>query len=491
MKAPSSAGDGMRHTVLLGLLVAMGLARGAWAQDPITAFVNVSVVPMDRERVLPHQTVIVRGARIVALGPAHRVRVPPTAVRIDGKGKFLLPGLADMHTHIPGLDSAGWFPDSAMADAERQLFLFVANGVTTIRVMRGWAQTLTLRDRVARGELFGPRMYVARRAIEHAGKGWEDSAVRIVEDVEAAKAAGYDLYKVHGAIKGGTAAHDSLVAAARRVRLPIAGHVPNGVDNLTYAGSPGALSLEQAIDAGYTSIEHLLGFAEAAVPGYAESEARQQSPPEPGLDQVDEGKLHAIALRLRQARVWNCVTLGVRVNVGRSLPIAQHPELRYLPDSARQFWAKRLPYFVEHDDPKWFTFDRKVIRALRETGAGILLGTDSPISAWGMPLAGFPVHEELLALVRAGLTPYQALATGTRNVAAYLGTLDSTGTVAVGKRADLVLLAGNPLTDIRQTAVPAGVMVGGHWLDRTALDARLPTVVASLINVHAMVRLQR
>lgn len=483
----------------LGLLGAVLAGRKCGAQTrtvttpPAFAFLNVAVIPMDRERVLPDQTVIVQGDRIVALGSATRVRVPAGARRIDGRGKFLIPGLADMHAHVPGelgmlrsfvmRQGAELFDADARAEAERMLVLSLANGVTTLRVMQGWAGTLRLRERVAQGDLLGPRLYVARRAIELGHYGWQDSAVRIVEDVAAAKAAGYDLYKVHGAINGVGAAHDSLVAAARRVGLLIAGHSPE---------RPADKALEIALQAGYASVEHLTGFAGYLTPD--QGGAYLTSWPE-GLA-VDEGKLRAIAAALQRAGVWICPT-EILFEEPDDPATTEWPELRYIADTTvAMFKQSRATWQSERGDSgrrikamahrRALDVRRRIIRALRDAGAGLLLGADVA----GPPLVpGFAVHRELQALVDAGLTPYEALATGTRNVAAYFGTLDSTGTIAVGKRADLVLLAGNPLHDIRRTARPAGVMLGGRWWPRAALDRLLAPLAGTLYQPMPLVGL--
>jgi hypothetical protein len=340
--------------------------------------------------------------------------------------------------------AAGWSP------IDNLMFLYVANGVTTIRDMAGSPVALALRARVAMGKTIGPRLYVATPQTIANGVTDPAKAAKIPVD---AKAAGYDLIKLAG-IEG--EALDSLAAAARRVGIPIAGHVPGN------GHSPQAL--QRAMDAGYASIEHLIGF----IKGYDSADWM-----------IDSTKLAETAAALRRAGVWNCPTLMILAGNFRYVTgdtMATWPEMRYYSPRLRNL-------FTAHDSSagtaerrqkaaQKMATARRIVKALQDGGAGLLLGTDDAVA--GVP--GFLVHRELVELVHAGLTPYQALATGTRNVAAYFGMLDSAGTVGLGKRADLILLTGNPLRDIRQTTQRAGVMVGGRWLPQAELERRLATL---------------
>ncbi len=206
------------------------------------------------------------------------------------------------------------------------------------------------------------------------------------------------------------------MAAAARVKMPVAGHTPMSV------------GLEHTLKTHVASIEHLTGYLE-----YVAVDSTQ-------LSEADDAKTAAIARATRSAGVWNCPTLYIHIGA-YNMPAAAN----------------------------------KVVKALRDAGAGLLLGTD------GVPIAAhITPAKELQALVTAGLTPYEALATGTRNVAEFFGTLDSTGTVTVGKRADLVLLDMNPLQDVGNVTRQAGVMVNGRWVARAELEARLQALVEKL-----------
>jgi imidazolonepropionase-like amidohydrolase len=466
----------MLRVLIAVLLTSAPAATPARAQDSVTAFVNVAVIPMDRERVLTGQTVVIQGNRITDIGPVGRVRVPDKAVRVDGQGKFLIPGLADMHVHLDGA--------STDVQIEHTLFLLLANGVTTVRNMFGNPRTLALRERVAKGELLGPRIYTAGLRI-----GGSAQPKSIMKNVAAQKAAGYDFIKTGGVPRE---ALDSLAAAAHRVGIPFSGHV---LDR--------GVGLEQALQARYASIEHLEPYWESLWPAGVARKVQELKPSSVSsqdpqlmlelLAQLDESKIPAVAEATKQAGVWNCPTLAVREHLAfTKSQLLQQPGARYVPTSHLER-SKDIPLQFPFEEPltpqqvevlaKAAALQAKLVAALHRAGAGLLLGTDAQAIGrfaapytFPLPLPGFSIHRELELFVAAGLTPYQALETGTRSVAAFFGTLDQTGTIAVGKRADLVLLSGNPLTDIRKTVQPAGVMVNGRWLSRQALDKGLAEI---------------
>jgi hypothetical protein len=404
------------------------LAKPAHA-DATTAFVNVSVIPLDRERVLAGQTVIVRGSTIAEVGPATEVKVPAGAMRIDGQGKFLLPGLADMHMHFfspeDGDRGSDWY-------VEPRLFCYVANGVTTIRAMALGSAAAEQLKKAGKGELPGPRVHTA-------GTINRDSDASS-QQLSMLKNAGFDFAMITSDRMRDPAMLDSLAAGARAAGIRLAGDVPAG-------------GLDQALKAPYGSIEQLQGYIEQLI--LTEPEQYRLSTLEidsliratTGKPRVDTAKMRALVVATKQAGVWN---VPLQAAAERMIELWSGSE------SAKTSLA--------------LSIRRNLIKALHAAGAGLLLGTDAP--AWGGDY-GFSVHQELQAFVAAGLTPYQALETSTRNVAAFLGTLDSAGTIAAGKRADLVLLSANPLEDIRHTAMPAGVMVSGRWLPKAKLDAQL------------------
>ena len=418
-------------------------------QGTATAFVGVTVVPMDTETVLADQTVVIFGGRIASIAPSGRATVPAGAVKVDAKGKFLIPGLGELHAHIPG----GSAPD---ADVERTLFLYVANGVTTIRGMLGDPRHLVYRERVAKGEILGPRIYTSGPSFNGNSVKSPDGATAMV--VEQHKA-GYDLLKIHPGVPRD--AFDAMAARAHALKIPFAGHVPE------------AVGLARALEARYRSIDHLDGYVEALVPNASGSQIF-------GVNlaaQADVSRLPALVKATRDAGTWQVPTEILLVNwLSDEDPqaMAKWPEMKYVPADVLAKWIAQkqgiAAKFPSADRQKLLSLRRTIIKALHDGGVPFALGSDAP-QTWNVP--GFSAHRELGALVAAGLTPYQALKTGTANVGVYFGAEATTGTVAVGKRADLILVDANPLADITNTSKIAGVVVNGRWLPRGELDARL------------------
>ncbi len=428
--------------VFVGLIMAaawgassQSAAQTALSKSPdVVAFVDVSVIPMDRERVLRHQTVVVAEGRVTAVGPVAQTPVPDGALLVDGVDKFLIPGLADMHTHLAGF---------GMSNVERILYLLLANGVTTVRnvdydarlsffasgreVLNN-AAWLRLKGRVAAGALWSPRLFTS-------GEWYTDSTKSIEANVAAYKAAGFDHLKIYHEDSVTT---DSVAMAARRHGVTVIGH------------GNGGLTISAA--RGFKSIEHVPYFDNDSIMRWAiDTFARS------GMWNV-AGPMQLTGTRPSQweakfmADGWSRVTPGViRDGTPSRLWAGTDPQ-----GSANE---------VDPNVPRNLFHAMRNIKAMHEKGVGLLSGTDYPLMG-----GAFGVHRLLQVFVNAGLSPYEALATSTRNVAAYFGMLDSAGTVEAGKRADLILLTGNPLDDIRRTSDIAGVMVAGRWLPHSVAE---------------------
>jgi hypothetical protein len=287
--------------------------------------------------------------------------------------------------------------------------------------------------------------------------------------VIAEKNLGYDFLKIHPGVS--RPAFDSLAATADRLGIRFAGHVPLDV------------GLSRALDAKYWSIDHLDGFVEAL------ARRPPRTPQEDGffglalVDSLDESRLPALVAAARAAGTWMVPTLGFFESVAGDEPVealAGRPELRYVSRQAVNGWIAQTTQ-VRGDTAKtrdarhrFIALRRRILKALHDGGVPIALGSDSP-QLWNAP--GFSLSRELETYVAAGLTPYQALATGTINVARFLGNEAEAGTIAAGKRADMILLAGNPLADIRNVGRREGVVIGGRWLSREEIERRLAVLV--------------
>jgi imidazolonepropionase-like amidohydrolase len=341
--------------------------------------------------------------------------------------------------------------------------MYLAGGLTTIRGMLGHPRHLELRARAARGELLSPTIYAAGPSLN--GNSIPDPAAARKAVIEQ-KEAGYDLLKVHPGVS--REAFDTLVATARRVGIPFAGHVPTEV------------GVAHAIESKYATIEHLDGYIEAMVRDGAPVGADQSAFFGLNLGEyLDESKMPALVAATKKAGVWNAPTQVLLENlvlVESSAELTERPEMKYVMPEMLAQWAQVKDNMLAETGStaesarRTIEVRRRLIKALHDAGAGLLLGSDAP-QVYNVP--GFSTHRELESLVAAGLTPYQALETGTRNVARYFGTTRETGTVERGKRADLVLLEADPLVDIRNTTKRAGVMLRGRWLPQAEIEGRL------------------
>lgn len=431
---------------------AAGAAAGARA-DAVTVIDHVTVIPMDRERLLSDHTLVVSGGRIERMGPSGTVSSPAGAARVDGRGKYLVPTLSEMHAHIPGGQASD-------AEIERVLFLYAAHGIGTIRGMLGHPRHLPLRSRVARGELIGPTIYTSGPSLNG---NTIPTAAAATEAVRMQKAAGYDFLKIHPGVP--LASFEALSATAAQVQMRFAGHVPAEV------------GLSRALEARYWTIDHLDGYVEAlAAPGGPPSQMF-------GLNligRVDESTVASLVAQTKKAGVAQVPTQALFEHwVGADDPgaMAAWPEMRYVPESQVAQWIeqkRKIAAGAAPDDrARFLALRRRLLKQMHAEGVSLLLGSDAP-QVWNVP--GFSVHRELQYLVGAGLSPWAALETGTRAVARFFGTAAERGTIEAGKRADLLLLDANPLEDIRNSSRIAGVMLGGRWLPRETLAPQLDRI---------------
>jgi imidazolonepropionase-like amidohydrolase len=423
---------------LLTLAASLALALPSLAQTVV--FRDVNVVAMTSPKVAEKQTVIVRDGKIEAILKSGD-KLPEGATVVDGSGKYLMPGLAEMHGHIPPPNA----PNGLLQDV---LTMYLANGVTTVRGMLGHDGQLNLREWQKKGELVSPNLYLAGPAFNGQTVKTPQEAI---DRVKQQKKEGWDLLKVHEGLSLET--YDALAKTAKAEGMRFVGHVPD------------AVGLVHALDSGQETIDHMDGYLE-----YVNGE---KGP-------LDEKKLAAIVKKSKAAGVWVVPTSALWQVVYNGIPLETlqaYPELKYLPPQASASWSKLYTERAPKIDPavtKNVLANRtRILRALHEGGVKILLGTDAP-QQFSIP--GFSIHRELLVMREAGMSPYEILKTGTVNAGQYFAKQDSFGTIEAGKRADLLLLNANPLDDVANVAKIEGVMVRGRWYPRKDLDEKLKYV---------------
>jgi imidazolonepropionase-like amidohydrolase len=427
------------------------LATQVLASEPV-AFVNVNVVPMSADTVLRQRTVVVHDGVIQAIGGVDGVPIPKDAKVIDGTDRFLVPGLAEMHAHVPATDSP---------ELDRYFTLYVANGVTLVRGMLGRPSHLNLRAELAAGRVFGPRLVTSGPSLNGRSVNGPRHAEELVRQQFAA---GYDFIKIHPGLN--SAEFERLAATANELGMPFAGHVP------VAAGIP------KALEVGMATIDHLDGYFAALIPAESVGAGGYGGFFDVMLaNDVVAERIVDIAKATAAAGTWNVPTEVLVDQLVDATPVSElknRNDMQYMPRETVQRWvdAKNSQLAERDFDPEvaalGVALRHRLILELHRAGAGLLLGSDSP-QIFNVP--GFSVHNELDVLVAAGLTPYAALRSGTAAVARFLGT--NIGVVEVGRDADLILLDANPLEDIRNMRRIHGVMLRGQWLPNSTLEERL------------------
>lgn len=446
----------MKHFLVLLLLT--GLLGCSKAQEADFAFQNINLIDMTSNEVKMNYTVLIRQGKILSIGPVSDINVSATTTVIDGSGKFLMPGLAEMHAHIPG--------NQDMELLEETLFLYLSNGITTIRGMLGQPYHLALRDLVLTQEILGPRIYTS-------GPSMNGNTVRSPEEAErkvkAQKEAGYDFLKLHPGLTREN--FDAVVATANEVGIPYAGHVSTGV------------GIRRALEAKYASIDHVDGYLEGMVPSTI-----RVNPNANGFfglnftDIVDEEIISELVQMTVEQEVWIVPTQAMMERwVGPEDPgtIANNPEMKYINPRTLNNWVSTktnvigAPNYSADKALKFNEIRRDIILQLHEGGANILLGSDAP-QVFNVP--GFSIQRELDAMVRSGLSNYEALVAGTVNPAKFFGDENRYGSIQVDAEADLILLDANPIQDIANMRKQSGVMVRGTWLSKKMIDQRLAQI---------------
>lgn len=454
--------------MLMALTAATTVISVAGPERPLV-FTHVNVIDATGTPMQPDMTVVIQGEQIAELGKSGSGRIPPNAQIVDARGKYLIPGLWDMHVHeIFG----EWLPE----DEKIIPSLFVANGVTGVRDMGGDLEPLKKwRARIAEGKLLGPRMIIAGPMLDGPVPQFPSSApvkdaAHARQIVDELKRNGADFIKIQSLIP-----RDGYFAAAdeaKKIGMVFVGHVPDQVH------------ATEASNAGQKSIEHLTGVFEGC--STVEDEL-MAAPRGPGrgrfLSTYDPGRAKALIALFVRNQTWQVPTLYWErgewlIEQTNSGP---DPLAKYAPAA----WRERTwPMFTRDISKSWSTdpvADRekfvqaelKMVGEMKRAGVPILAGTDTAAGVRVYP--GFSLHDELASLVQAGLTPMEALQAATLNAGRFLGLAD-TGIIEKGKRADLVLLDANPLEDIGNTRKIQSVVLAGRYFSRADLDHLLHEV---------------
>ena len=444
-----------QKALLLAFLPFLFLTGVGYSQPrPSYAIVHVNVIPMTGgNEILGNATVIIEGNKIVSInGP-----VPRSAKIITGKGKWLIPGLTDMHVHtIADIDFGTPYPTkgaNVLCNTQDVMLPYVAAGVTTIFDLNSRVEHFGQRNDIKKGLAIGPRMALA--ACINGGDG--DGKIANTpadgrQTVRIAKAEGYDFIKVYSNLNLRT--YKAIVDEAEKQNMKVVGHIPN-----TFRGR-----LKEAFVPHFGLVAHAEEFTKHAV-DYSDEEAER------------------FARLAKESDAWLIPTLTIidrAAGQARSLDgIRNLPALKYVPPLMQSKWLTANIHFKGASPEriarleKISEFNKRLVRAFRDAGVPMVAGTDAGCSGvvWG-----FSLHDELQLLVEAGLTPAEALSSATRLPAEWLGIGDKTGTVEEGKFADLVLLDANPLTDIRNTTKIAGVFFNGRWVSRAQIDNMLASL---------------
>jgi imidazolonepropionase-like amidohydrolase len=438
------------------LLIQLWAPRSTTPQPRHLVLTNVTVIDATGARSRPEMTVVITRGRIATLGKANDVRLPEGAQIIDAGGRFLIPGLWDMHIH-----------SGSYEEGKKVFPLLIARGITGVRDMGCPPEdVLRLRRETSEGKILGPRMVVAGPLIQGPLPFQMPLIISVHNKVEASRAVvnlkgqGVDFIKVQDALPRDL--YIAVASEAKRQGLPLAGHVPPSITAL------------EATKAGQRSVEHLGGrfhgvllacsdreaeltikirtILDAAL--RALSEKREPDDSEmfratftmPLLNSYSDRKAADLFSEFKKRQTWQAPTLvaqPIREVLGSGRKDLSEDDIRY----GRMLMRKQL----------------QVVAAMQRAGVGIMAGTDLAPGGWSL-------HEELSLLVEAGLTPLEALQTATRNPAEFLGRLDSLGTIEEGKIADLVLLEANPLEDIRNTRKIYAVILGGKMIQKSSLS---------------------
>ncbi len=426
-------------------------------------FVHANVIPMNKEIVLADYSVVVKDGKINKIGLSSSIKIPKGATVIDATGKFMIPSLSDMHVHLEGDAWNIMYPPGSKFTAEEInfndiLFLYIANGITTIDVLFAFPEHILLREKIKNNEMLGPRLILSRM-IDGAGKAWPPPLGIWINNADEAKKAvieihkqGYDRIKVYSFLD--RASYDTIIATAKSLNIPVDGHIPFST------------SVEHVLLSGQDMIAHIEEIMKFA---------KDYSP-----EQVSY-----YASLIAKTSTWVTSSLILNRNLNALLKDSasefSKPGTEYLHPMGLGIWRYVYQNLYKPISEKnrlqlidgYNSFQKRFAYEFYKKGGKLLIGTDALVPS---TLPAFSLHEELEELVGAGLSPFEALKISTTNTYEFLGESDIAGTIEPGKIASLVLLDENPLENISSTRKIFGIMTQNRWIPKIEINKRLKEI---------------
>jgi imidazolonepropionase-like amidohydrolase len=421
---------------------------------------EVTIISPKTKKIIPGQTVIITGGKINKIGRTGQLSIPSDAQVIDGKGKFLVPGIAEMHAHIPVPDSS-----NDLTSLSQTLFLYLSNGVTTLRGMLGQPFHLKLNETLAARSMNNiPRIYTSSPSFNGNSVPDIATAEKLVRQY---KAEGYHFLKIHPGIKKDV--YDGLARTAKEAGIPFAGHIPVEV------------GVTHAIESGQLTIDHVDGYIEALAPPLADLTQN-------GFfgfnltDKVDMGKLKKLIDLTKQKGTWIVPTQSLFTRwFSPTDPnlMMQETELGYMPSRTRFAWTQsktnliRNPEYSEAKFNRFLDIRKKILYAMHQSNVNLLLGSDAPQV---MNVPGFSLQHEMISWSDAGIPNWKILQASSSEVARFFKAENQFGDIAAGLSADLILLDKNPIDDIKNMQAISGVINKGIWMSKAQIDSELDKI---------------
>lgn len=449
----------MKKYIFLFLTLCFVGCNNAQQTKNTTLIKNVTIVDVRSGMLIPSQNVIVSNGKIQQISAAKETEAKHKTI-IDGTNKYIMPGLAEMHAHIP-------HPNNSDNDLINEtLFLYLSNGITTIRGMLGHPHHLKLREEAKKDSVLSPRIFTSSPSMNGNSIKTKEKAIAKVKQY---KADGYDFLKVHPGIQ--LEVFNQMVKTANEVGITFAGHVPV------------AVGVHNAIKSGYTSIDHIDGFLEGLVPTSANVNPNQN-----GFfgynftDLADTNRIDELVQLSKEHKVWIVPTQSLfdrwfaPVNADKLLAA---PEMQYMSKSTLANWKNSQKNYTQNQGfsiEKWAKFNEirmQLLKKLQDNGQGILLGSDAPQV---MNVPGFSIHHEMQGMKNAGLTNLEIIQSGTINPATFFNMNDTFGEIKTGLSADFILIDANPLENLTAIKQLSGVMLRGQWLSKEMINAKLKEI---------------